>query len=180
MFQCCTFCQCFQCWYCCHWCNDYNPDNQYWQPTQVMPKVCQWYMPKICPRYAPDMPKICPTYAQGMSKICQRYARDMPKECPRNSQDMPKVCPRYVQGMPKICPRYAQDMSKICNPNENFDNRSVLSIYLQDSRPQIKQVMLIPGQSNFHISERFWMAVVSRQQEAAHLARPEDIVNQIF
>ena len=109
-----------------------------------------------------------------MPKIRPRYAQGMPEEFPRYAQGMPKV-----QGMPKICPRYAQDMSKICNPNENFDNRSVLSIYLQDSRPQIKQVMLIPGQSNFHKLERFWMAVVSRQQEAAHLARPEDIHNQI-
>ena len=37
---------------------------------------------------------------------------------------------------------------------------------------------LIPGQSNLHKSE-IWMAVVSRQQEAADLARPEDIYNQI-
>ena len=39
--------------------------------------------------------------------------------------------------------------------------------------------MLIPGQSVSHKSWRFGMAVVSRPQEAAHLARPEDIHDQI-
>ena len=39
--------------------------------------------------------------------------------------------------------------------------------------------MFIPGQSNLHKAERFWMAVVSWQQEGAYLARPEEIYNQI-
>ena len=30
-------------------------------------------MPKICPRYAPDMQKICPRYVQDMPKICFIY-----------------------------------------------------------------------------------------------------------
>ena len=66
---------------CASWRNDNNLDNQFWQPTQVMPK--------IYPRYASDISKICP----------------------RSVQDMPKECPRYARGMPEISPRYALDIS---------------------------------------------------------------------
>ena len=49
---------------------------------------------------------------------------------------------------------------------------------MHDSQQKIRWMKLVPGQSNLHKSE-IWMAVMSRQQEAADLARPEDIYNQI-
>ena len=62
-------------------------------------------MPNMCPRYAKDMPKICPRY---MPNICQRYN-------PRYSKNMPKILLKYAQDMPKIYPRYSQHMPKKCS-----------------------------------------------------------------